>query len=430
VLTQVAAAVESSQWYSMRLQDYLDHLPAMLEKGHLVAKFSSRLGAMHMPSECISEMHDMVKEVAVLSQCLRAGSTSNLQDQLLNKLRKLWSEIEESSSVKPKHLQQVSSLFSDASLVYPMDASMAAMTLACGELLQECSLSMDLLVFDRACDLVLEVLTAEPQQADAVLIAMKCLCEHSSNLRGIPSSLPTKSKKLATTVLQGAIDFFAKTITLDQKDMEHCLSCAEVLGSIVQEEPLTLTMNYLKQALQVKQKLDKLKVDGKLSMDEILGNGASLEKTVDLQRSLMKMKGMKKGLLLMISEQGCKQSIDEIEKDSAELVQLVNARRAMEASAQLEHAHTKLTDIAGGHYGGKHWLEENDASSFNELLQHATNTLMKINGKLLVDTTAQTEKALYHIVLVYSVCEDVQNVRYECKFGWWFAKGLRCNPKP
>ncbi len=137
VLTQVAAAVESSQWYSMRLQDYLDHLPAMLEKGHLVAKFSSRLDAMHMPSECISELHDMVKEVAVLSQCLRAGSTSDLQDQLLNKLRKLWSQIEDSpgSSVNPKVLQQVSSLFSDASLVFPMDSSIAAITLACGEML-------------------------------------------------------------------------------------------------------------------------------------------------------------------------------------------------------------------------------------------------------------------------------------------------------
>jgi hypothetical protein len=118
----------------------------------------------------------------------------------------------------------------------------------------------------------------------------------------------------------------------------------------------------------------------------------------------MKMKGMKKGLLLMISEPACKHIIDEIEKDSAELVQLVNARRVLEASAQLEHANTKLNDIAGGHHGGKHWLEDDNASSFAELLQHATNTLMKINGKLLVDTTAQAEKALYHIVLVCNVC--------------------------
>jgi hypothetical protein len=406
VMTQVAAAVESSEWYSMRLQDYLDHLPAMLEKGHMVAKFSSRLGAMHMPSECISELHDMVKEVAVLSQCLRVGSTTDLQDELLDKLRKLWSQIEDSpgSSVSPKVLQQISGLFSDASLVFPMDSSMAAMTLACGEMLQSCSLVMDLLAFNSACDLVLEVLIEVPQQAAAVLLAMKCLCEHASNLRGNPSSLPTKSKTLATKALQGAIDFFAKTIPLGQQDMEQCLSCADVLGNIVQEEPLTLTMNFLKQALQVKQNLDKLMVDGKLSVDEILGNEASLEKTVALQRSLMKMKGMKKGLLLMISEPACKHIIDEIEKDSAELVQLVNARRVVEASAQLDHANTKLNDIAGGHHGGKHWLEHNTASSFAELLQHATNTLMKINGKLLVDTTAQAEKALYHIVLVCNVC--------------------------
>jgi hypothetical protein len=120
VVTQVAAAVESNQWYSMRLQDYLDHLPAMLEKGHLVAKFTSSLAAMHMPSECISVLHDMVKEVAVLSQSLRAGSTSDLQDQLLDKLRKLWSEIADSACASSvKLLQQVSSLFSDASLVSP-----------------------------------------------------------------------------------------------------------------------------------------------------------------------------------------------------------------------------------------------------------------------------------------------------------------------
>jgi uncharacterized protein YbaR (Trm112 family) len=286
------------------------------------------------------------------------------------------------------------------------------MTLACGEMLQSCSLVMDLLAFDSACDLVLEVLIEVPQQAASVLLAMKCLCEHASNLRGNPSSLPTKSKTLATNALQGAIDFFAKIIPLDQQDMEHCLSCAEVLGNIVQEEPLTLTMNFLKQALQVKQNLDKLMVDGKLSVDEILGNEASSEKTVALQRSLMKMNGMKKGLLLMISEPSCRQKIDEIEKDSAELVQLVNARRVMEASAKLDHANIKLNDIAGGHHGGKHWLEDNNASSFAELLQHASNTLMKINGKLLVDTTAQTEKALYHIVLVCSVCKYVYNVRY------------------
>eukprot|EP00972_Heterocapsa_arctica_P083322 12277793-Heterocapsa_arctica.AAC.1 len=78
-------------------------------------------------------------------------------------------------------------------------------------------------------------------------------------------------------------------------------------------------MNYLKQALQVKQNLDQLMIDGKLPIDEILRNEASLENTVDLQRSLMNMKGMKKGLLLMITEPVCKQSIDEIEKDSAEL---------------------------------------------------------------------------------------------------------------
>jgi hypothetical protein len=40
-------------------------------------------------------------------------------------------------------------------------------------------------------------------------------------------------------------------------------------------------------------------------------------------------------------------------------------------------------------------------------------------AKFLVDTTAQTEKALYHIVLVYSVYKDFS--MFDLNLGWWFA---------
>eukprot|EP00972_Heterocapsa_arctica_P065704 9697221-Heterocapsa_arctica.AAC.1 len=76
-------------------------------------------------------------------------------------------------------------------------------------MLQKCSLCQDLERFDSACELVLDLLTQVPMQGAAVLTAMKYLGDHASNFRGIPSSLPTKSKNLATNALQGAIDFFA-----------------------------------------------------------------------------------------------------------------------------------------------------------------------------------------------------------------------------
>jgi len=394
LLTKIAAAVEANQWYSMKVQDYMDHAPAMLEKGHLVAQFGARLGSLEPTAGGFQELKAMVKEVAALQQCLRQGSTDTLQQNIHKKVINLWGTAEENSKDDTQVLQAASEALVDCSLLYPMDEQIQLFSHACGHLLLKCDLKRDVEVFNRACSAFLEQ-SQDPSGSEASAEAMVELSAGISSLRGSVDTLPDESKKLAEAAQMKVVSLLGGCLGGGTLAMDQCLPCADVLGTILQNPGLDAVVNFLRSVGEVGQCKAKLEAGGDTASCIVEGD-ESMEKTIELQRAIMKAKASKKAAeqLKAIPDQAWVSCAQETLTISEASLDKVNAARAKQSLDTLEGAHKRLRDIAGGLDGGRLWLDGCKATSFEELQEHAATTLMKTNGKQLVHMAEEVTEAM------------------------------------
>ena len=395
LLTKVAAGVDSNAWYNMKVQDYMDTAPALLEKGHLVAKFGAELGSLEPTEGGFQELQAMVKEVAVLQQCLRQGSTEKLQEDIRIKVTSLWEEAEKNSKADTPVLQAASQALVDCSLLFPLDDQIQVFTHACGDLLRKCDLKQDVEMFNRACSAFLEQQAQPPSDSEANAEAMATLTTGTGSLRGSLGSLPDESKGLAHGAQMKIIALLGGCLGDDTLSMEPYLPCADVLGSILEDPGLAKLVSFLSSVGEVKQCRAKLEAGGD-TMDCTLDGDKDMQKTIGLQRAILKAKASRKAAdqLNMISDQAWLGHAQEILTTSEASLDKVNAARAKQSLDTLESAHKRLQDISGGLEGGKSWLDGCKATSFEELQVHAGNTIMQTNGKQLVHLAEEVKEAM------------------------------------
>ena len=406
LVTQIAAVIESSQWYNMKVQDYMSHAPAMLEKGHLVQKFSVRLWHLEATAAHMKELHDMIKEVSVLQKCLRAGSTERLQQALYKKVTTLWTDIEEGSKDDADILHLASQVLLECHLLYPMDEQIQVMSQACGELLSQCGLQRDVEMFSKACSALLEQLKQEPMDKDACAEAMEKLCSGASSLKGQPGTLPGESKALAKDALTQLITIQGNSLLEGCFSMESCLPCAEALCSVVEDTGLSQVTSCLTLAWQVGLCMVKLKAANDEPVESILDGDKSMEKTIELQRTLLKINASKAAVdgHEVLIDKPFWEKVHKIITHASATLNVVNAARARSSLGLLKDAHSRLQDVAGGLAGGKRWQEDCTVTSFQQLHDHAENTLMKTNGKQLVQLAEELKQAMQHILPQPALC--------------------------
>ena len=395
LLTKVAAGVDSNAWYNMKVQDYMGTAPAMFEKGHLVAKFGAKLGSLEPTEGGFQELQAMMEEVAVLQQCLRQGSTEKLQENIRMKVTSLWEEAAENSKADALVLQAASQALVDCSLPFPMDDQIQLFTHACGDLFRKCDLKQDVGMFNRACSALLEQQTQFPSDSQATAEAMATLTTGTGSLRGSLGSLPGESKRLAQGAQMKIIALLGRCLGDDTLSMEQYLPCADVLGSILEDPGLANLISFLSSVGHVKQCRAKLEAGGD-TVDCTLDGDKGMQKTIGLQRAILKAKASRKAAeqLNMIAGRAWFGHAQEILTTSEATLDKVNAARAKQSLDTVESAHKSLQDIAGGLEGGKSWLDGCKATSFEDLQVHAGNTIMQTSGKQLVHLAEEATEAM------------------------------------
>eukprot|EP00971_Amphidinium_carterae_P287990 5716904-Amphidinium_carterae.3 len=126
-IVQVAVAVKTSPWYLARLQDWLQHLPSLVEKGPKVSEFVKKLSAMECSTENIVVIADILKETLTLRDCLRSGSTKDLETLLSEAVEQHFAMIMDKPAVESEVWKDMQNMLGEASILFPLDHSLPDM---------------------------------------------------------------------------------------------------------------------------------------------------------------------------------------------------------------------------------------------------------------------------------------------------------------
>ena len=120
-LTKVAVAMAANTYMKERVDDYVQHLPSMMEKGPLMAKQIQELQHVQRSEAGLRTTFDVLQGFDALRRCMRAGSTQPLEQLLRDSVDKLFDWIMTAPDGQTQAgLTLTQQMLQEAAIVWPM----------------------------------------------------------------------------------------------------------------------------------------------------------------------------------------------------------------------------------------------------------------------------------------------------------------------
>ena len=284
IINQVAAAVESSPYWSALLIEYLASAPAMLERGPQVVAFLKELSTMKVGPGDFKTLLSMLQQLPVLQMQLRKGSCDGLVEALQATLSSLWSSLHDGpgKTLSSQALQELLLVYEEAVVVFPTQVS-----------LQNDLNEVRMAIQQQAkASLVTDVLDAMKMVGTRGWDDLKTYMEDLAMLKGKlhtnkvdTKELPDGSVQVITDTLQGLKDFVCASWTPDSQCMQEVsesIAVACSLAGLLSDKASSHLTDYLSKVMQMVGAQDD--VDNADKDQEVSG---VLEKVVALQRKIM-----------------------------------------------------------------------------------------------------------------------------------------------
>eukprot|EP00971_Amphidinium_carterae_P013868 273220-Amphidinium_carterae.2 len=397
VLCQVAVCIEASQWWQHELTYFIATAPAMLEKGPLVMRSLELLQQTEVTIVNAGVLLDMLRNLLVWERVLRLGVTDGLKESLLETLHKLGATIPESDngSCGSKDLQTLMEVVTEACTCYPMDAALQGYLEKVARLIQSSAERDVVAALQAAVSAMVDQdgtdVAMFEQKLDNVLVNLeKSHVDHQKVDGRVKDAV-----KLAFMKLVGFMDSLWENALEHMKLLKACADCGVKLAVLMGDQPLINAMTYVQNGMFVQEACCKL--------DEVNHEVASLvllQALVGLQRHVSKMV-----LPDIITEELKQQSFFtklQVMKGKAKGLS-TSKRNALvgHVTEALIGCKTALSDIAKGVSGGQDWLTDMTAETFEQLLEHASKTLLKTSGPTLTSSySAVAEAAILYKLIV------------------------------
>eukprot|EP00971_Amphidinium_carterae_P352904 6492769-Amphidinium_carterae.2 len=420
MLVSVASSVDQNPWWADRLHTYMKTLPAMLVNGHRVGEYERFLEQTHDDCPDLEGLLEMVKQMSVLMSTMRRGTTEKLQVMYMSTLSRLWKRAKENFTqhVDRAAAQSWSALLAETSTCWPLDTGVATMMVDCSSYVQKAGQGQLLTELSNACltmwpeglsedkigerellkavdvlreslcgiSLPRQILESSPATLENLQNAAKSICKHAQAFLTIDCGalallnsckivLQDLSDKLGRTHWKPNAVLFAKAVELRTTWEEHNAVLAEPLNAENYKVQLQAISNLKRQLLQVNQ------VDMQMATME-----PALQETVQTMVAAVQLKhDARKSELLVWAEST-----------------LVMASRAGE-------------EVAMGAPEGRSWLQDFRGKSFENLMDHWSNTMALLDGTNLVKLKEQLHEALTMTVSVLSLWKSMSCTRIKLK---------------
>eukprot|EP00971_Amphidinium_carterae_P165203 3274929-Amphidinium_carterae.2 len=367
VLNQVAAAISSSPWYSQKLDEFVNQIPAMLQHGPIKRSIMAELSQCSGAAADTETLLDISAKIPGLVSQLRTGSCVDLLDLFKGKVQSLWQLVSnEEVKCNECQLQALTKTLRESSIVFPMDAEIQASAEDACKLLQEHGKTMVVNDLLAACETLLENTT----ELEALKTKIRTI-QDMLDISTVPKSALTES---GVATIQSAIHHLWQQLDSQWKLAE---TPSELVGITIEcmRKLACLDSQSTDQAVEAVHEgmgmaMASLELTSLLNQD-VVEDEAVFNNIVLLHCRLMRYEKASHGVATKPIICNLNTFLTNGKKDLKERqVTMLELQKT-----KVLHAFKSLADIAGGKPKGLDWLENHDAS-WEELLKVADKSIV------------------------------------------------------
>eukprot|EP00971_Amphidinium_carterae_P062947 1245797-Amphidinium_carterae.2 len=377
IVQVVATSLDACPWWHNMIQEYLTKAAATMEQRGTIDRLRRELAEMVEVTElhCQTFM-GLFRAVPTLLNVTRAGASQQYLQELLQKVSLLWTHIKS----KPGHewscetIDSFLAVFSEAVSVWPMEMKFHEYMEEMASLKQE----------NAALEMMRDVLKA------ATLLLQTTQTEHEPFMEKVtpllqkvaptctPHGLKDSSKEILLKVIEhiyGFMNLMWGSTTMKLEAMGECAECAHGAASILQVKAVLSATTHVLDAVHMAKSYDVLiKEPEGCEANQTLKDIIALQRRLDVIVDPHGSHGLTQDIF---------DKVGTFKEVALEKVKQTKLSLLTKYESVLKGKMAELKDIHLGMPGGLSWLQGFQGDSFDQLLEHATSTLLSQSGTTL-----------------------------------------------
>eukprot|EP00971_Amphidinium_carterae_P291986 5796253-Amphidinium_carterae.6 len=384
VLNCVAASISSSPWYSQKLEEFVNQIPAMLQHGPLKTSIMAELDRCVGVATDTKKLLDMTGKIPGLVSQLRHGSCNDLLEKFKCKVQSLWLVVSRGEvKCNEGELHALTKTLRESSIIFPMDADIQASAEDACKMLQEHGKTLMVNELLAACEVLSEGTTT--------LEELKVKCKAIEDMLDTNHVSKSALSESGVVTIQSALNRLWALLDsewkLDEKPSDLVCMSLECMRKLA-----CLDSQSTEQAVEAVSEGMAMAMAGveltKILNQDVVEDEAVFNNIVLMHRRLMRYEKASHGV-------EAKPIIVSLNSSLTQAKNVVKHRQ----STMLDHqkskvlkAYRSLSDIAGGKPNGLDWLDNQDAS-WEDLLKAADKSIVLLSGEDLVQRQSTLDEA-------------------------------------
>eukprot|EP00971_Amphidinium_carterae_P350986 6491840-Amphidinium_carterae.1 len=344
----------------------------MLSMGHEVPAGVAILEALVIDRSAISKVAPLLKSVPTLQQSLRANACDALVVKLRHSIDDLWEQRESFNDVALLH--EFSDLLMSAGILYPLDAAIQKYILDLGAMIKTSSEAKVLNGLMEKCDGLATADIKDPKQYK------ECLSALADTLQPLTASTSQlqESHQSSLLVTLTRIHAFANTNNLNSPEIqaivEQSINVGAKLAALLGEKGDDIT--FIKVAMDVIVSARNIVLVQEKNK-QAFGGEAMLQHCLTCQRHALQLEKLAKSPSL--ATHLCQAKFSSVHKVAHTLIAETSTGLKEAGQEKLKQEVEKLKETNGGMNDGNNWVSMFTGSSWQQLLEHASQTLLNMD---------------------------------------------------
>eukprot|EP00971_Amphidinium_carterae_P155625 3086202-Amphidinium_carterae.3 len=388
----VASSALQSSWFHARLEGFLAKSVGMAAKGAKASNHLKCMKDMPLSSQNIDLLLKIGLDIPDLNMSLFESCAKDLLDTFSSKVKDIYRAV---AKLPETDLTLLQKLLSETCSLCPKDPEVHNFMVDCGESIRAMGLAE---VVAKLTSLLDSLASAENlQECTTACAKVACLLNQSN----FPDEAVTQGnlEKPLQMALSTILLKFADNVTKPWEetlhlDLEKLLHTGTQVLNIMSNKEQTKVLEAMLLSLDLK----KAKVETQSSIQIGLTSDlkSHVPKAVHLQRLLMQLSTKGK---FEVGPEKFSTYMKDLTKEVSDISVNMNQTLVDGSLKFLSDSQKSLQTIAGGAENGKDWLERAVIEEWNDLKEHAKQSILTIDGKKLlnaVELAKQAEKYTKH----------------------------------
>eukprot|EP00971_Amphidinium_carterae_P173931 3447646-Amphidinium_carterae.4 len=380
----VGTTLDNNDWWKNLMAEFLAKAASTMQKREAYIEMQQELQEMETVNEqCTGSLVHMLQQVPQLMTISRQGALGRFLQSVELKLTKMWDFISSKphDAWDPAEIKAFLTLFTEASSVWPLQVKYHDYLEQLGAMRDDCVLLEVFVAIHKSSlalnDIKLEDHTQFEEQVEKLL--------QSLNTASQPKLIKKEWETAWGKTIETIFDFMEqwwKGPTDRLALMSSCAVCAHELSMVLQNKAAMIGCKYVRDCIEWALAFEAMQKDG---------DKATLKAIINLKRKLAAsiLPSVENALL---AHNLCKKTVS-YKKTVVEIQSIKQQTLLDEAKSDLKKNISVLQALQHGMQDGTSWLQNFAGADFDELLKHASETILANNGEDLDSAVNNLEEA-------------------------------------